>query len=586
MRKPNCNLKSIGAYFALAVLGIGATHANAQERCINGGSDRQMDTSGIYWQLWSQDSEPTSCMTPRSGMTFGTRWGGMTNHLARRGLFFGEGHGNTYQDYGGFFANYRVQWEPEWVDDGNSNISIYGWTRDPVAEFYITENWYQWNHGMPGAPGDPLPESFGNVIINGHLYELIRVVREGKPTPWGNMTFPQYVSVRKDRGSDQRSYDPVGEYRGKINIGQHFAAWQKTGEMPMTGELYEVAFNVESWNSRGSAEVEALDIYIETPPQSIAFDQSSYSFAVGSGMILDWEYLPSSYGSTDVTIMADNYNIVNLSNYKGQWYVSGKQAGTTTLTIYDPTGIRSATATVTVVGSAPLRSYEFRAHGTLGDEQIHVLVDGNPVDAGHVLTTEYQTYTGTIAGEGEVSIEFVNDDNVAGGRDVRLDYIEVDGERRETESMTHNNAAYDNGVCGGGAYTEWLHCNGSVNYGEFEQNNTITIRARGNAGGEHINLLINGQPVNSGWWLGTSFQEYTATVKGDGDINVAFDNDGGQRDVVIDWVKVNDQNPRQAENMEYNTGAWANGQCGGGSFTGWLHCNGVIGFGNISDNFE
>src|SRR5690606_15360962 len=96
-----------------------------------------------------------------------------------------------------------------------------------------------------------------------------------------------------------------------------------------------------------------------------------------------------------------------------------------------------------------------------------------------------------------------------------------------------NSAAYANGVCGGGAYTEWLHCNGNVNYGEFVRTHTITIRARGNAGGEHINLLINGVAVNGGWWLGTSYQEYTATVSGDGDINVQFDNDGGLRDVEL-----------------------------------------------------
>jgi hypothetical protein len=159
----------------------------------------------------------------------------------------------------------------------------------------------------------------------------------------------------------------------------------------------------------------------------------------------------------------------------------------------------------------------------------------------------------------------------------------VDGEVRQTEQMAVNTAAYANGRCGGGGYTEWMNCNGSVGFGKFERNHTITIRARGNNGGEHINLLINGRAVNGGWWLGTSYQEYSATVKGDGDINVQFDNDGGLKDVVVDWVDVDGQR-RQAEDMQYNTGAYANGRCGGGSYTQWLHCNGVIGFGMISAN--
>ena len=92
--------------------------------------------------------------------------------------------------------------------------------------------------------------------------------------------------------------------------------------------------------------------------------------------------------------------------------------------------------------------------------------------------------------------------------------------------------------------------------------------------------------VNTGWWLTTAFQEFTATVTGDGDINVKYDNDGGSKDVIVDWVKVDDQVPRQAENMQYNTAFFANGRCGGGSYSEWMNCNGVIGFGKISDNFN
>jgi hypothetical protein len=201
------------------------------------------------------------------------------------------------------------------------------------------------------------------------------------------------------------------------------------------------------------------------------------------------------------------------------------------------------------------------------------------------LTKNLQTYTETVSGTGNVTVEFLNDDGLTNGRDVRVDYISVDGVKRETESMSQNGSVYQNGTCGG-SYSEWLNCNGAVNYGPLATPHTITIRARGNNGGEHIDLLINGQAVNGGWWLGTSYQEYTSTVTGNGDINVEYDNDGGLKDVVIDWLRVDSQNPRQAENMQYNTGAYANGRCGGGSYTQWMQCNGVIGFGNISDNFK
>ena len=50
--------------------------------------------------------------------------------------------------------------------------------------------------------------------------------------------------------------------------------------------------------------------------------------------------------------------------------------------------------------------------------------------------------------------------------------------------------------------------------------------------------------------------------------------------MIVDYIKVDGQ-IRQAEDQSYNTGAWANGYCGGGAYTEWLHCNGAIGFGDI-----
>lgn len=576
-------LLNIGVKLGLAAILFlsGTRMATAQQICITN-QEREWNTSGIYWQLWNWNMTGTSCMTRNAGMTFSTVYNGIDNHLARRGLYYGDGHGQSWDDRGGFYAEYTVDWQPEWVDNGNSNFNIYGWTNNPIAEFYIVENWYQWNHAQETGA-----QSFGTVIINGHEYEMVKVTRTNAPNPFGgNVTFPQYVSVRKDRGSAVQSNDPSGVVSGKINIGQHFAAWQNTGQMPMTGDLYEVALNVEGWKSSGSANVTQLNITTMSGPQSIALTQNSYSLNVGQDIILDWSYVPSTYGSTDVLVVSNNNNVA-LWYYKGKWLMTGMNPGAATIKIFSPDGTKSDTATVTVsAGTAPFRMVETRALGTKGDEKIYLLRDGQPVNQGHTLTTNFQTYTDVVYGEGEISVEFANDDGVANGRDVRVDYISVDGVKRETEDMAENSAAYANGVCGGGAFTEWLHCSGDVNYGPLAQDHVIKVRARGTNGGEHIVLMINGQAVNSGWTLGTTFKEYTAIVSGDGDINVKYDNDGGLKDVVIDWLKVDSQTPRQAENMQYNTGAFANGRCGGGQFTQWMHCNGVIGFGKISDNFN
>ncbi len=106
---------------------------------------------------------------------------------------------------------------------------------------------------------------------------------------------------------------------------------------------------------------------------------------------------------------------------------------------------------------------------------------------------------------------------------------------------------------------------------------TITLRARGVAGTEHINLKVAGATVAQ-WTLTTSLKDYTYTGSASGDIQVQYDNDASGRDVVVDYLRVNNE-IRQAENMRTNTGLYANGSCGGGSYSETMHCNGYIGFG-------
>src|SRR5690606_8456484 len=112
----------------------------------------------------------------------------------------------------------------------------------------------------------------------------------------------------------------------------------------------------------------------------------------------------------------------------------------------------------------------------------------------------------------------------------------------------------------------------------------ITVRARGTNGDERINLRVGGTTVAS-WTLTTSNQNYTYTGGASGDIQVEFTNDGTNRDVILDYIPVNGET-RQAEDMEYNTATYANNQCGGGSYSDTMHCNGVIGFGFTYDCFS
>ena len=119
---------------------------------------------------------------------------------------------------------------------------------------------------------------------------------------------------------------------------------------------------------------------------------------------------------------------------------------------------------------------------------------------------------------------------------------------------------------------------GFVTEASAQGTSTIAVRARGTAGGESITLRVDNSNVAT-WTLTTSYQTYSASTALSGGITVAFTNDVGSRDVQVDYITVNGST-RQSEAQSYNTGLYANGSCGGGSNSEWMHCNGAIGYGN------
>jgi GH35 family endo-1,4-beta-xylanase len=218
-----------------------------------------------------------------------------------------------------------------------------------------------------------------------------------------------------------------------------------------------------------------------------------------------------------------------------------------------------------------------RARGVAGGESITLRVDNSNV-ATWTLTTSYQSLSATTNLNGTVTVAFTND---GGSRDVQVDYIIVNGQTRQSENQSINTGFYANGACGGGSNSEWLHCNGLINYGAVSNSaNSLVVRARGTAGTESVSLRIDNTNVAT-WTMTTGFQNYSASTNLNGAITVAFTNDASGRDVQVDYIVVNGTT-RQAEAQTYNTALYANGSCGGGSLSEWMHCNGVIGFGNVS----
>lgn len=181
---------------------------------------------GYDYEYW-KDSGYGS-MTLGSGGTFSCQWSNINNILFRKGRKFDQT--KTYQEIGNITIEYGVDYNPS----GNSYLCVYGWTLEPLVEYYIVESWGSWR--PPGATAK------GTITVDGGVYDIYETTRENQPSIIGTATFQQYWSVRRERKTS-----------GTVSVSEHFKKWESMG-MPM-GKMYEVALTIEGYQSSGTADV-------------------------------------------------------------------------------------------------------------------------------------------------------------------------------------------------------------------------------------------------------------------------------------------------------------------------------------------
>lgn len=226
---------------------------------------------GYDYELWNQWGQGTATMDVGRNGAFTCSWTGIENCLFRTGQKLGST--KSYEDYNGMYIDYDVDYEPK----GNSYMCVYGWTEDPTVEYYIVEAWGSWR---PPGSNDVL----GTVEANGNTYDIYRTVRENQPSIHGTETFYQYWSVRQDNPAQNNVKKHI---EGRISVSKHFEGWEKAG-LDMSGKMYEVALNIEGYQSEGSAAVNKNGLVIGegdgdggssvTPPTVVEPDENGIYF--------------------------------------------------------------------------------------------------------------------------------------------------------------------------------------------------------------------------------------------------------------------------------------------------------------------
>jgi len=277
-------MKAILKYGLVAACAL-AANAFAQDFCntaAHSGSKVEVSTNnvgsfsnGIGYELWNEGGNGGSATFYDDG-SFNCQMTGAKDYLCRAGLSFNSD--KTHTELGHMKADFKLV-KSNLSGIQYSYIGIYGWTREPLVEWYIVDN-----TGSDYMPGDWVAQGssakkHGVYDIDGAKYTVYEGDRTSYSIDGDNKYFKQYFSVRTSKRDC-----------GTIDITAHFKKWEELG-MKM-GKMHEAKILGEAGNSEGAKAKGEYDfpyakVYIEsdTPSSSsVAPEVSSSSTTALQGI--------------------------------------------------------------------------------------------------------------------------------------------------------------------------------------------------------------------------------------------------------------------------------------------------------------
>jgi endo-1,4-beta-xylanase len=217
MRRFKGKVLSIATFLVTALL-LSATQESSAQTIT---SSQQGSHGGYFYSFW-RNSTGSASMTLGSGGNYSCSWSNVGNFTAGKGWKPGSSSRRVGYNCG------------HWSCNGGGVFGLYGWTTNPLIEYYVNEKW--------GSSRPTGQNNYGNMTSDGGTYTIYRTQRVNAPSIQGTKTFYQYFSTRTSQN---------GSGNKVITFANHVNAWAGKG-LTLGSHDYQILLS-EGYNSSGGS---------------------------------------------------------------------------------------------------------------------------------------------------------------------------------------------------------------------------------------------------------------------------------------------------------------------------------------------